>query len=190
MFAIGMNSGLVSVRLKLGEEKAKIDRPSAVWSVLFFKNQDSSESIVTADWSRNISFYNSTTGSQIGNSRPINFDPLFVTFLSIAQNDFFLIGGSNCKVQVYTVDGIYLDTLTTQTSWIWACKIHNNRCVSFSLNCFFLSLFLQTFFQIVMFLFQFFERQLDTRTERLQCTNCQAQQFIHFTSNVMPFVIQ
>lgn len=134
MFAVGMNSGTISIRQSSGEEKFKVDRSSgAVWALLFFRSQDSFECIAAADWSRNLSFYNSLNGSQIGNSRNLNFDPLFVSFMSIAQNDFLIIGGSNKKVQVYTVDGIYLDTITTQNSWIWCCRIQNNRCVSIAL---------------------------------------------------------
>ena len=59
--------------------------------------------------------------------RNIGYDPLFIS--SLLGNEFFLIGGTNKQVIVYTVEGIALDTITTKESWIWCCKAHGNRMV-------------------------------------------------------------
>lgn len=64
-------------------------------------------------------------GSQIHNDRNLNFDPLFIN--SFHGGQFFLIGGSNKKVLIYTLEGAILDTVTEQKSWIWSCKAYRNR---------------------------------------------------------------
>ncbi|OTF79442.1 hypothetical protein BLA29_002016 [Euroglyphus maynei] len=59
--------------------------------------------------------------------RNLNHDPLFIS--SFLGNEFFLIGGTNKQVTVYTVEGMALETITTKESWIWCCKTLGNRMI-------------------------------------------------------------
>lgn len=48
-------------------------------------------------------------------------------FENTPDNSFILVGGSNKKVMLFTLEGSYLDTISTQNSWVWACKTHQNK---------------------------------------------------------------
>ncbi|XP_075587380.1 intraflagellar transport protein Oseg1 [Dermatophagoides farinae] len=127
IFALGFNSGHISIRFKNGDEKMKIERKNAIWGVLFFKTNDEKmeDRLSVVDWStKSISIYD-VDGNQNVQERNIGYDPLFIS--SLLGNEFFLIGGTNKQVIVYTVEGIALDTITTKESWIWCCKAHGNR---------------------------------------------------------------
>ena len=68
--ALGLASGLVTVRGKGGEEKMRIERPggaaSAVWAVAWSPaGEDGTEVLCVADWGQTVSFY-SMAGKQVG----------------------------------------------------------------------------------------------------------------------------
>lgn len=128
-----------------GDEKLKIDRNGAVWGCFFFKSKDNSDMLALVDWSRTISFFDTNAVqvslqidscqlfifyilNQIQNDRNLTFDPLFMSqFENTPDNSFILVGGSNKKVLLFTLEGSYLDTISTQNSWVWACKTHQNK---------------------------------------------------------------
>lgn len=59
----------------------------------------------------------------------IDFDALFIEKFF---NDFFLIGGVNKKLELYTNDGISLAPITTQNSWIMSCNSNRSRRIAFT----------------------------------------------------------
>nr|XP_027195836.1 intraflagellar transport protein 122 homolog [Dermatophagoides pteronyssinus] len=126
IFAIGFNSGHISIRFKNGDEKMKIDRKNAIWGILFFKTNDErmENRLSIVDWSKTIAIYD-VDGNQNIQERNLNHDPLFIS--SVLENEFFLIGGTNKQVTVFTIEGMSLETIITKESWIWCCKTFGNR---------------------------------------------------------------
>ena len=54
---------------------------------------------------------------QIGKERQLRFDPCTMQFFPLGQ--YILMGGSNRECVLYTKEGIKLDTIGTQESWVW-----------------------------------------------------------------------
>ncbi|XP_042306900.1 intraflagellar transport protein 122 homolog isoform X3 [Sceloporus undulatus] len=122
--ALGMFSGVVSIRNKNGEEKVKIERPggslSPVWSISWNPSRDEHNDILAvADWGQRLSFYQ-LSGKQIGKDRVLNFDPCCVSYFS--KGEYILLGGSDKQVSLYTKDGVRLGTIGEQNTWVWTCK--------------------------------------------------------------------
>ncbi|XP_066470268.1 intraflagellar transport protein 122 homolog isoform X1 [Tiliqua scincoides] len=122
--ALGMFSGVVSIRNKNGEEKVKIERPggslSPVWSISWNPSRDEHNDILAvADWGQRLSFYQ-LSGKQIGKDRVLSFDPCCVSYFS--KGEYILLGGSDKQVSLYTKDGVRLGTIGEQSSWVWTCK--------------------------------------------------------------------
>ncbi|XP_029457277.1 intraflagellar transport protein 122 homolog isoform X3 [Rhinatrema bivittatum] len=123
--ALGMFSGIVSIRNKNGEEKVKIERPggtlSPIWSISWNPSKDEHNDIlVVADWGQKLSFYQ-LSGKQIGKDKVLNFDPCCVSYFS--KGEYIVMGGSDKRVSLYTKDGVRLGTIGEQNSWVWTCKV-------------------------------------------------------------------
>uniref|UniRef100_A0A8B9GTR3 Intraflagellar transport protein 122 homolog n=1 Tax=Astyanax mexicanus TaxID=7994 RepID=A0A8B9GTR3_ASTMX len=123
--ALGMMSGVVSIRNKNGEEKVKIERPggssSPIWSIAWNPSKDEHHDILAvADWGQRLSFYQ-LSGKQIGKDRQLNFDPCCVSYFS--KGEYIVIGGSDKQASLYTKDGVRLGTIGEQNSWVWTCRV-------------------------------------------------------------------
>uniref|UniRef100_A0A4W4DV13 Intraflagellar transport protein 122 homolog n=1 Tax=Electrophorus electricus TaxID=8005 RepID=A0A4W4DV13_ELEEL len=129
--ALGMMSGVVSIRNKNGEEKVKIERPggssSPIWSIAWNPSKyihkcsvqtEEKKTGVSTDWAcilLNCSFV------QIGKERQLNFDPCCVSYFS--KGEYIVMGGSDKQASLYTKDGVRLGTITEQNSWVWTCRV-------------------------------------------------------------------
>ncbi|XP_043934565.1 intraflagellar transport protein 122 homolog [Protopterus annectens] len=123
--ALGMFSGIVSIRNKNGEEKVKIERPSGalspVWSICWNPSKDEHNDVLAvADWGQRLSFYH-LSGKQIGKDKVLNFDPCCVSYF--ARGEYIVMGGSDKRVSLYTKDGVHLGPIGEQNSWVWTCKV-------------------------------------------------------------------
>lgn len=123
-----MVNGVVSIRNKAGEEKSKIERPggpnSPIYSLAWNPpvSGSSADLLCIVDWSQTISFY-SIGGQLVGKERPLNFDPLCVTYFP--DGEFLAVAGCNKSVQLFSRDGIKLGMLGEEhDAWIWAVAIH------------------------------------------------------------------
>jgi intraflagellar transport protein 122 len=118
-FAVGLQSGVISIRNKAAEEKVCIDNPnsSPVWSLLWNPTRDESYDILcVCDWNQKLSFFQ-LTGKQIGKERPLNHDACCITHYQ--GGDFLLIGGSNKKVSLFSREGVLLGTIADVDSLVW-----------------------------------------------------------------------
>ncbi|XP_072928707.1 intraflagellar transport protein 122 homolog isoform X3 [Hemitrygon akajei] len=121
--AIGLFSGIVSIRSKNGEEKVRIERPGGVpiWSICWNPSKDEHTDILAvADWGQRLSFYQ-LSGKQIGKDRTLNFDPCCVSYFT--KGEYIVMGGSDKQVSLYTKDGVRLGTVGEQQSWVWTCRV-------------------------------------------------------------------
>lgn len=58
---------------------------------------------------------------QIGKDRPLNFDPCCISYFT--KGEYILVGGSDKQVSLFTKDGVRLETIGEQHSWVWTCRV-------------------------------------------------------------------
>jgi intraflagellar transport protein 122 len=125
--ALGLASGTVSIRNKLGDEKMKIDRGKAPiygvqWAPPTATSPGPVDILAIADWNQTLSFY-TISGQIIGKERPLGFDPLCLNFFS--DGEVLVISGCNKQLQLFTREGTRLGTLgEPHESWIWTASPH------------------------------------------------------------------
>ncbi|CAE7418992.1 ift122, partial [Symbiodinium sp. CCMP2456] len=109
--ALGLFSGHVSIRDKFGEEKADIVRQAPIWTLAWNPvqtKQDPTDVLVVGCWDQTLSFYK-VSGQEYGREHRLEFDPCSIDFFS--SGDYFVLGGSGKKVQLWSREGIYLGDL-------------------------------------------------------------------------------
>ncbi|XP_052752603.1 intraflagellar transport protein 122 homolog [Galleria mellonella] len=105
--AIGLASGAVSIRDRLGDETQRITRDAAVWAVAFSKS-----TLLVTDWNDTLSFYN-VQGQQIHKERNIGLAALSISLLGALV----LVGGVGGWA-VLTAEGVPI--LNTPQEWVWS----------------------------------------------------------------------
>lgn len=124
--ALGLASGIVSIRGRSGEEVVRLERPggAAVWGVCWSpsKLEGVGDLLAVADWGRALSFYN-VSGQPAGRERSLPHDPTFVTYFP--QGDYLVVGGSGGEALAYAHDGTNLGALAQHSgTWLWCCHVH------------------------------------------------------------------
>lgn len=132
LLALGLVSGSISIRNRTGEERFKIDRNSSVpiWTLCFrFDTLTRENCLIAMDFNHKMKCYEFENRSELFEI-DIGFDAQFVQIVQ-GSNDFFIAGGSNKQVNLYTKDGIFLGSVCDkQTSWIRTAKfnpVENNQ---------------------------------------------------------------
>ncbi|NXR08935.1 IF122 protein, partial [Semnornis frantzii] len=147
--ALGMLSGVVSIRNKSGDEKVRIERPGGttapVWSICWSPSSCAAgcvalsrahlsphptvvvvardarnDVLAVTDWGQKLSFYQ-LSGKQIGKDRALGFDPCCVSYFS--KGEYLLLGGSDKQASLFTKDGVRLGAIGDHSSWVWTCKV-------------------------------------------------------------------
>eukprot|EP00033_Pygsuia_biforma_P001760 GCRY01001970.1.p1 GENE.GCRY01001970.1~~GCRY01001970.1.p1 ORF type:complete len:1226 (+),score=346.97 GCRY01001970.1:229-3906(+) len=116
----------VSICDKEGSEKVKIDRKAPVWSLQWNPNsEDNKDTLTICDWNQKLSFYQ-LSGKQVGKDKELDFDPCSVGYFT--NGEYFVVGGSDKKVTLWTKDGIKLSTVGEREGWVWCCRVrpHHN----------------------------------------------------------------
>lgn len=146
--AIGCEDGSVLIKDKAGKDHANIQKGSPVWSVAFSpKPLDKLKTLVVASWDGTLSYYKvvsrflslhvhirsvrwmsnslarlQTDGEPHGlKDVVLGFKPCTVEFSSNGSN--LVVGGTSKKLELYTATGIFVSSLATKRSWIWAVSI-------------------------------------------------------------------
>lgn len=121
--ALGLFSGHISIRDKFGEEKADIVRQAPIWTLAWNPvqtKQDPTDVLVVGCWDQTLSFYK-VSGQEYGREHRLEFDVCSIDFFS--SGDYFVLGGSGKKVQLWSRDGIYLGDLGEREDWIWSVAV-------------------------------------------------------------------
>jgi len=121
--ALGLFSGHVSIRDKFGAEKADVVRTAPVWTLMWNPvptKQDPADVLVVGCWDQTLSFYK-VSGQEYGREHRLDFDPCCIDFFS--NGDYFVLGGSNKKVQLWSREGVYLGDLGERDDWIWSASV-------------------------------------------------------------------
>ncbi|KAH6577809.1 hypothetical protein BASA50_009124 [Batrachochytrium salamandrivorans] len=125
-FALGLYSGNISIRSRIGEEKIRIERgASPIWSLSWSPAPGLELDILAVtDWSQRLSFFQ-VNGRQIGKDRQLGFDPCSVNYFPTGE--YLIIGGADKKVHLWTPDGIRIGTICDCKGWVWSCKVHPKK---------------------------------------------------------------
>lgn len=130
--ALGLFSGHVSIRDKFGVEKADIVRSAPIWTLMWnpvLTKADPTDVLVVGCWDQTLSFYK-VSGQEYGREHHLDFDPCSIDFFS--NGDYFVLGGSGKKVQLWSREGVFLGDLGERDDWIWSVAVRprqNNVCV-------------------------------------------------------------
>lgn len=121
--ALGLFSGHVSIRDKFGAEKADVVRSAPCWTLAWNPvptKTDPTDVLVVGCWDQTLSFYK-VSGQEYGREHKLDFDPCGIDFFS--NGDYFVLGGSGKKVQLWSREGIYLGDLSEREDWIWSIAV-------------------------------------------------------------------
>ena len=118
--ALGQVNGHVSVRDKQGNEKVRVERKEAIWTVAFAPpSSDKADILTVGCWDQTLSFYD-LNGQQMSKDRQLGYDPCSLCYY--CEGEYLLIAGSNRKVSLYTRDGVFLRQVTEKEDWVWTVK--------------------------------------------------------------------
>jgi len=121
--ALGLFSGHVSIRDKFGAEKADVVRTAPIWTLTWNPiptKTDPTDVLVVGCWDQTLSFYK-VSGQEYGREHRLDFDPCSIDFFS--NGDYFVLGGSGKKVQLWSREGIFLGDLGEREDWIWSIAV-------------------------------------------------------------------
>ncbi|KAL1117127.1 hypothetical protein AAG570_004455 [Ranatra chinensis] len=125
--ALGLATGVVSIRSKTGEEKLRIERPGGaetpIWALAWSPHkEDNFDVLCVTDWGQTLSFY-SLGGKMVGKERNIGFEALCTNYMN--NGEYILVGGCNNTCNLLTRDGIKLGNIgDDHHSWVWCCAAH------------------------------------------------------------------
>ena len=133
--ALGLITGIITLRNLDSEETHRIERKAPVWCLSFIPGAVASktsagaagaenEMLAVGCWDKTLTFYKilPNGASKAHTERTLKYYP---TSLVLAGNNvaskshYLIISGSNKKVSLYSKEGIRLADLTTKDSWIW-----------------------------------------------------------------------
>mmetsp|Transcript_1551 Transcript_1551/g.3958 ORF Transcript_1551/g.3958 Transcript_1551/m.3958 type:complete len:1302 (-) Transcript_1551:205-4110(-) len=121
--AIGLFSGHISIRDKFGMEKADVIRSAPIWTLTWNPvptKTDPTDVLIVGCWDQTLSFYK-VSGVEYGREHKLDFDPCSIDFFS--NGDYFVLGGSSKKVQLWSREGVFLGDLGEREDWIWSVAV-------------------------------------------------------------------
>jgi len=139
IFAIGMQSGLISIRNSQTDETHRIERRAPVWCLAFLPNPvissklvppvgvPESETLVVGCWDKTVSFYKMQgTSHRVQGERKLSYYPCGVALAGQNKNkgNYMIVCGSNKKALLYSRDGLRLAEVVSKEAWVWACASH------------------------------------------------------------------
>jgi len=121
--ALGLFSGHLSIRDKFGMEKADINRQTPIWCLTWNPvptKTDPCDVLVVGCWDQTLSFYK-VSSQEYRSPHRLDFDPCSIDFFS--NGDYFVLGGSSKKVQLWSREGVFLGELGEREDWIWSVAV-------------------------------------------------------------------
>lgn len=121
--ALGLFSGHISIRDKFGVEKVDIVRSAPIWTLTWNPvptKSDPTDVLVVGCWDQTLSFYK-VSGQEYGREHKLDYDPCSIDFFS--NGDYFVVGGSGKKVQLWSREGVLLGDIGERDDWIWSVAV-------------------------------------------------------------------
>ena len=126
--ALGLHSGVVSLRGLSGAETAVVRRGAPVWDVCWAPAKgaggggggEAADVLSVACWDGTLSFF-TADGAQWGKDRPApnGGDPCSVRPFGGSGGDYLVVAGSDRKATLVTRDGVKLSTVAEGRGWLW-----------------------------------------------------------------------
>lgn len=145
LLALGLLSGIVSVRNQKTEEVHRIERKAPVWCLAFVPNTltktpstpGSSEGdlLAVGCWDKTLTLYkfDAKANPKAQTERSLRYYPCSLSLAGGGgtKSHFMVIAGSNKKVTLYSKEGIRLTELAVKDSWVWsaACQPGSDKVV-------------------------------------------------------------
>lgn len=155
--ALGMQSGVVSLRNQQSEETYRIERRAPIWCMVFIPgtggtlpqhssaakggaiaaNAIDGDVLAIGCWDKTLSMYRlQGTSHRLVGERSLRYYPcsLVLAGTNGSKSNNLIISGSNKKVMLYSRDGIRLAEIVSKDSWVWAvaCSQSRQAAASFS----------------------------------------------------------
>lgn len=144
LLALGLLSGIISVRNQKAEEIHRIERKAPIWCLTFVPNTTpgkvasgatvaslETEVLAVGCWDKTLSLYQLAPTTKIQIERALRYYPCSLSLAGggATKSHFLIIAGSNKKVTLYSKEGIRLSELAVKDSWIWssACQIGSDN---------------------------------------------------------------
>jgi intraflagellar transport protein 122 len=128
LLAIGLQSGLILMKDKLGVELFTINKsPQDIWCLAFCPQKfDTSDNLLVAgSWDQKLSLYSISGGKQykqIGNDKDLGFDPCSIAFYPTGE--YMVIAGSDKKLTLWNKEGVLLGTIGEMKDWVWSVAVN------------------------------------------------------------------
>ncbi|CEM25386.1 unnamed protein product [Vitrella brassicaformis CCMP3155] len=121
--ALGLFNGHISITDKFGTEKAEVVRKEPIWCLGWnpvLARSDPTDVLVVGCCDQTLSFYK-VSGQECLKEQKLDYDPLSIAFFS--SGDYFVVGGSDKKVTLWSRDGISLGPISEHDDWVWAVAV-------------------------------------------------------------------
>ncbi|KNE55608.1 hypothetical protein AMAG_01497 [Allomyces macrogynus ATCC 38327] len=144
--ALGSVAGTVSIRNKVGEERAVIERGSDVpiWALQWnpgvikphaspndaSKRKDGgggdvtlADALLVTDWNQTLAFYHAS-GKMLGRERTTTAEGDVLSVSHFHHGEFAVVAGTSGTISLWTSDGTRVGTLVDRPhSWLWSCSM-------------------------------------------------------------------
>ena len=128
IIAIGLFSGIITLRDTMGNEKVSISRTAPIWTLEWnsqIVDNETEDILAVGCWDKTLSFYQ-ISGKQVNNDRTLDYYPCALSRYG-PKGEYILLGGSSKEVTLLSREGIPLESLCREANWIWCLKSHPSR---------------------------------------------------------------
>ena len=151
MLALGMLSGLISIRNQSAQEIFKIERKAPIWCMTFVSDttgpnkagfpasmlnfgggnaagptssNEMNDSLAVGCWDKTYSLYRINNNTcKIQHEKKLKYYPCSIAYSAnqASKSSYLIITGSNKKATVYSREGSKLTEIASKDSWVWCC---------------------------------------------------------------------
>ncbi|PHJ18711.1 wd g-beta repeat-containing protein [Cystoisospora suis] len=124
LLAIGLYSGIVSIRDTTGAEKWSIALGAPVWTLAWSPagvDDGGASFIVVGTFNQQLTFHR-LSGEACFRPLDLRCDPLCISFAP--NGSFFVVAGSDGSLLLCSHDGVSLGSVGQTDDWAWSCAVH------------------------------------------------------------------
>ena len=122
IIAIGMFSGVISLRNRFGAEQKSISCSSPIWCLVWnpqITSKDHPDVLVVGCWDKSLLFFQ--LSGTLANECKLDLYPCDVAHVN---HEHIIVVGSGNSVILHSQEGIALCAISKQSDWIWTVKYH------------------------------------------------------------------
>lgn len=148
LVALGMQSGVISIRNQQAEEKMRVERKAPIWCLSFIPNYGTGgkgaqvkgtsqglnaieqDTLIAGCWDKSLLIYKIQGNSiKLQGEKALNYYPCSIALAGASignKMNYLVVSGSNKKVTLYSRDGARLADVINKDSWVWSCACNAN----------------------------------------------------------------